>query len=773
MKPGLVGWSCLGHVVMLPRHSPIPAPFAVVSTKHHGERQMGSRRHRTKSTIAYPASTVAAALRPVAGLRVGLGRPRAGGGSGGLGDGGVAGGIGARGSRGRGRRPHGPAIRPAPRCGPRGDPPAGAQARVAPIPAARASRARDHPESPVERVAPGHAARDGGHPHRGRGGRRRPCGGAVCHVRMPGTPGASIRTHEGAGGVRAARRSAAGSCRGDARAAHRSAAIAPDARPSDTRPLTGPQILTWIDDIVRGMGSKVPPASAATLKRIRAAARAALPADDRPLDFTDHETWLVRQAACDYLPSAISRYLAVDPAMRGRTGADRRSPDDVLLESLRAIEGYLDEAVVRANERDVVALLDYERFLKDRLARPSALQIEHAEGSGRARGSTRSRARVAALRDERLAAGHPRGRQEAPGRRGRDGLAGSRSLGHVGGRRDREARWPTRRGTPAWPSGPAWRRRSRRRATSRWSSACPGRARPTSGASRTCRRRSRSTSCPRRTWNGGSTCSARAGPPSTRSRPASPARSCPDRGAPDGPASRSSATSTSASPSSSRARSRSGRRLDAVMTPDGRKDHRLAYLAAIRAYNADGRPARTWPIQFLVRRTAHHVMDHAWELEDRDPARQDRAREPEQASSRTRPWMRPASGYSSSCGDAGLGQAERDRRGVGHEQVGMDPGPRSDAVLQQPMRHRHGRAEQVAPRPDRLADRVTPVEHGLEIEVRDGRTGRAHVVRGGDRPLAAVDERAVHRRRGRAGRDRPGRRGVPRGRPRTRRRPRA
>ena len=38
---------------------------------------------------------------------------------------------------------------------------------------------------------------------------------------------------------------------------------------------------------------------------------------------------------------------------------------------------------------------------------------------------------------------------------------------------------------------------------------------------------------------------------------------------------------------------------DAVMTPDGRKDHRAAYLHAIRAYNAEGRPARTWPIQFL------------------------------------------------------------------------------------------------------------------------------------------------------------------------------
>jgi hypothetical protein len=59
--------------------------------------------------------------------------------------------------------------------------------------------------------------------------------------------------------------------------------------------------------------------------------------------------------------------------------------------------------------------------------------------------------------------------------------------------------------------------------------------------------------------------------------------------------------------------------LDVVLTPDGRATHRQEYLDAIRAYNAEGRPARTWPIQFLVRRTAHHVMDHAWEMEDRDP----------------------------------------------------------------------------------------------------------------------------------------------------------
>lgn len=58
--------------------------------------------------------------------------------------------------------------------------------------------------------------------------------------------------------------------------------------------------------------------------------------------------------------------------------------------------------------------------------------------------------------------------------------------------------------------------------------------------------------------------------------------------------------------------------LDVVLTSNGLSTHRQAFLDAIRTYNGEGRPARTWPIQFLVRRTAHHVMDHAWEMEDRD-----------------------------------------------------------------------------------------------------------------------------------------------------------
>ena len=55
------------------------------------------------------------------------------------------------------------------------------------------------------------------------------------------------------------------------------------------------------------------------------------------------------------------------------------------------------------------------------------------------------------------------------------------------------------------------------------------------------------------------------------------------------------------------------------LTQDELAAYRARYLDLIRAHNAEGRKARAWPIQFLIRRTAQHAMDHAWEIEDRDP----------------------------------------------------------------------------------------------------------------------------------------------------------
>jgi hypothetical protein len=55
-------------------------------------------------------------------------------------------------------------------------------------------------------------------------------------------------------------------------------------------------------------------------------------------------------------------------------------------------------------------------------------------------------------------------------------------------------------------------------------------------------------------------------------------------------------------------------------TPDGFSSHRDEFVAALRAYNAEGRMARgrNWTVALLLRHTAYHVLDHAWEMEDKD-----------------------------------------------------------------------------------------------------------------------------------------------------------
>jgi hypothetical protein len=56
----------------------------------------------------------------------------------------------------------------------------------------------------------------------------------------------------------------------------------------------------------------------------------------------------------------------------------------------------------------------------------------------------------------------------------------------------------------------------------------------------------------------------------------------------------------------------------ALLTDDGLSAYRDAYCAAIRAFHTEGKPARNWPLRYLIRHTAFHTMDHAWEMEDKD-----------------------------------------------------------------------------------------------------------------------------------------------------------
>ena len=59
---------------------------------------------------------------------------------------------------------------------------------------------------------------------------------------------------------------------------------------------------------------------------------------------------------------------------------------------------------------------------------------------------------------------------------------------------------------------------------------------------------------------------------------------------------------------------------EAMLTDEGMNAHREAYCNAIRAFHSQSKMARNWPLRYLIRHTAYHTLDHAWEMEDRDLA---------------------------------------------------------------------------------------------------------------------------------------------------------
>jgi hypothetical protein len=57
---------------------------------------------------------------------------------------------------------------------------------------------------------------------------------------------------------------------------------------------------------------------------------------------------------------------------------------------------------------------------------------------------------------------------------------------------------------------------------------------------------------------------------------------------------------------------------EALLTGEDLRAYRDAYCEAIRAYHREGKRARAWPLRYLLRHTAFHTLDHAWEMEDKD-----------------------------------------------------------------------------------------------------------------------------------------------------------
>ncbi len=60
---------------------------------------------------------------------------------------------------------------------------------------------------------------------------------------------------------------------------------------------------------------------------------------------------------------------------------------------------------------------------------------------------------------------------------------------------------------------------------------------------------------------------------------------------------------------------------ETMLTNKGLQTHREAYCQAIRDYYSQNKLAgkvAKWPLRYLIRHTAFHTLDHAWEMEDKD-----------------------------------------------------------------------------------------------------------------------------------------------------------
>jgi hypothetical protein len=58
--------------------------------------------------------------------------------------------------------------------------------------------------------------------------------------------------------------------------------------------------------------------------------------------------------------------------------------------------------------------------------------------------------------------------------------------------------------------------------------------------------------------------------------------------------------------------------LEELSTPTGLAAHRDRYVDAMHAWYVADRPLGNWTIPYLLRHSAYHMLDHAWEMEDRD-----------------------------------------------------------------------------------------------------------------------------------------------------------
>lgn len=144
------------------------------------------------------------------------------------------------------------------------------------------------------------------------------------------------------------------------------------------------EIRRGLDHIVRQIKGRVAPDIQARVESIRDSILATL-AGERGRAAGDPTVLLIRQTALDYLPSALTAYLALPRAQAERRAvAGGRTPHAALLDQLDLMDAKMHEASDAILAHDSEKLLANGRFLADKFA-VSSLRLD-ASAAGSAQG---------------------------------------------------------------------------------------------------------------------------------------------------------------------------------------------------------------------------------------------------------------------------------------------------------------------------------------------------------------------------------------------------
>jgi hypothetical protein len=138
------------------------------------------------------------------------------------------------------------------------------------------------------------------------------------------------------------------------------------------------QIRSGLDRLLSSIRGRVADDIYAKVVSIRDSILLTLPGERSNVDASDPNVYLIRQTALDYLPTALSTYLAMPRVFAERRAvAAGRTPHDALLEQLDLMDRKMQEAADDIARHDSDRLLANGRFLAERFA-TSSLDLSSA-----------------------------------------------------------------------------------------------------------------------------------------------------------------------------------------------------------------------------------------------------------------------------------------------------------------------------------------------------------------------------------------------------------